>query len=311
LKHARLNRASTDVLLIVLPVLALAIGMPFLYSNELLLFNFVAFLSLAQGLNLLYGFTGFLPFGYVGFFGCGAYGFALAVLHLHAPPLLALACAGVAAIVLAALLSPLLRLSGAYFAIASLAAAQAVYEIVANPALEPVTHGPYGVSLADVYAPGLSYGAAVAILAAALLAMVWLRNSRFGLSLIAAREDAISAAMVGVPVVRGRVIAWLLSAAVAGLVGGVYAWHISVFYPEAAFDVGTSIFAIVFTLFGGTGTITGPLLGVLLLYGLYNLIGITVPQYFQLIYGCLIVMLVLFLPNGVVSLLTRRGLRVP
>jgi len=305
------RRTIAELLLVVLPTVALAIAMPFLYSNELLLFNFVMFLALSQGLNVLYGFTGFLPFGYVGFFGVGAYGFALSVMHLNAPPLLALGLAGTASLLLALLLSPLLRLSGAYFAIASLAAAQAVYEVIANPALEDITKGPYGVSLAGVYAPTASYAAAVAILACVQLAMVWLRNSRFGLSLQAIREDPVSAAMAGVSVVRGRSIAWLISALVAGLVGGVFAWHVSVFYPEAAFDVGTSIFAIVFTLFGGAGTTLGPLLGVLLLYGVYNLIGITVPQYFQLIYGTLIVLLVLFLPNGVVSLLTRRGIRVP
>ena len=98
---------------------------------------------------------------------------------------------------------------------------------------------------------------------------------------------------------------------VAGLAGGSYAWTVSVFYPEAVFDVATSIFAIVFVLFGGAGTLAGPLLGVVLLYGLYNAIGITVPQYFQLIYGLLIMLLVLFLPNGLVSLFSRRGRRVP
>ena len=107
--------------------------MPFAYSNELLLFNFISFLALAQGLNIIYGFTGYLPFGYVGFYGAGAYGFALAVMHLNAPPLLALALGGIAALILAIILLPLLRLSGAYFAIASLAAAQALYEVIANP----------------------------------------------------------------------------------------------------------------------------------------------------------------------------------
>ena len=311
MRRSRRRQGARDLLLVVLPVLAIAAVAPFVYSNELLLFNFVMFLALSQGLNLLYGFTGFLPFGYVGFFGIGAYGFALAVMHLHAPPFAALAVSGLAALALALLLSPLLRLSGAYFAIASLAAAQAVYEVVANPALQDVTRGPYGVALSSVFAPGLSYGSAVVLLGLILGVMVWLRNSRFGLSLQAIREDPVSAAMAGVSVVRGRVIAWLLSALAAGLVGGVFAWHISVFYPESAFDVGISIFATVFTLFGGAGTMTGPLLGVVLLYGTYNLIGITVPQYFQLIYGCLIVALVLFLPNGLVSLLTRRGLRVP
>ena len=306
-----MRKAARDALLVVLPVVAAMAVLPLLYGNRLLLFNFAMFMALAQGLNLLYGFTGYLPFGYVGFFGAGAYGFALAVLHLHAAAVPALLAAGLAALLLGLVLAPLLRLSGAYFAIASLAAAQAVYQVVANPALEAVTKGPYGVSLAAVFAPDASYAATLAVLAFALLLVVWLRNSRFGLGLQAIRDDPVSAAMAGVPVARMRRVAWLLSALVAGFAGGTYAWTVSVFYPEAVFDVATSIFAIVFVLFGGAGTLIGPLLGVVLLYGLYNAIGITVPQYFQLLYGLLIMALVLFLPNGLASLLARRGIRVP
>jgi len=226
------------------------------YSNELMLFNFIVFLTLAQGLNIIYGFTGYLPFGYVGFYGAGAYGFSLVVMHLHVPAMIGMAAAAGAALVLAVILLPLLRLSGAYFAIASMAAAQAVYEIVANPDLENITKGPYGVSLSEVFAPAFSYYVALAILAVTLLIVVWLRNSRFGMSLQAIRDDSVSAAMAGVSVVRGRTIAWLLSALVAGLVGGVFAWHISVFYPDTAFDLSVSIFSTVFLLFGGATTLS-------------------------------------------------------
>jgi branched-chain amino acid transport system permease protein len=281
------------------------------YSNELMLFNFIMFLALAQGLNIIYGFTGYLPFGYVGFFGAGAYGFSLMVMHLHVPALAGMVVAAIAALLLAVILLPLLRLSGAYFAIASMAAAQAVYEVIANPALENVTKGPYGVSLSEVFAPAWSYYTALVILATTLFLVVWLRNSRFGMSLQAIRDDSVSAAMAGISVVHGRTVAWLLSALIAGLVGGVFAWHISVFYPDTAFDLSVSIFATVFLLFGGATTLTGPLLGVFILYGIYNVIGIAVPQYFQFTYGALIVLLVLFLPNGLVSLLTSRGIRVP
>ncbi len=306
-----MRRGVREFVTVALPLLAALALAPLVYSNELLLFNFIMFLILAQGLNAIYGFTGYLPFGYVGFFGAGAYGFALAVMHLDATPLPAMACAGVAALALGVVLTPLLRLSGAYFAIANLAAAQAVYQVISNPALQDITKGPYGVTLSSVFAPALSYGVALIILAATLILVAWLRNARFGLALQAIREDPVSAAMAGVAVVRGRTIAWLLSAIIAGLAGGVFAWHISVFYPETAFDLSFSIFAIVFTLFGGAATQLGPILGVLLLYGLYNVIGITVPQYFQLIYGVLIVLLVLFLPDGLASLVTRRGFRVP
>ncbi|HEX2942546.1 MAG TPA: branched-chain amino acid ABC transporter permease [Rhodopila sp.] len=309
--RARLTRRVVLDTAIAAAVVTLMGVMRGVYSNELMLFNFIMFLALSQGLNIIYGFTGYLPFGYVGFYGAGAYGFSLMVMHLHVPALVGMVAAGVAAVVLAVILLPLLRLSGAYFAIASMAAAQAVYEVIANPALEDITKGPYGVSLSGVFAPAFSYYTALAILAATLLLVVWLRNSRFGMSLQAIRDDSVSAAMAGISVVRGRTIAWLLSALIAGLVGGVFAWHISVFYPDTAFDLNVSIFATVFLLFGGATTLSGPLLGVFILYGIYNGIGIAVPQYFQFTYGALIVLLVLFLPNGLVSLLTNRGIRVP
>lgn len=306
-----MRRSMRHLILILGPVVIAFALLPRVYSNHLLLFNFVVFLVLAQGINVIYGFTGYLPFGYVGFFGAGAYGFSLLVLHLHAHPLPAVAAGAVAALLLGVILTPLLRLEGAYFAIATLAASEAVLQVISNPNLTDITRGPYGVRLSGVYAPRFAYGTAVAVLAFTFIVVIHLRNSRFGLALQAVRENPISAGMAGVNVVRARVIAWLVSALIAGLIGAVYAWYISVFYPETVFDLGMSIFAIVFALFGGTATVLGPLLGVAILYGVYNGIGIAAPQYFQLVYGALIMALVLFLPNGVLSLARRWGLNVP
>jgi branched-chain amino acid transport system permease protein len=306
-----MRKGFRHLIFILAPVVVAFVLLPLIYSNHLLLFNFVVFLVLSQGINVIYGFTGYLPFGYVGFFGAGAYGFSLLVLHAHAHPLAALAAGAVAALILGVILTPLLRLEGAYFAIASLAASEAVAQIISNPNLTEITQGPYGIRLSGVYAPRFAYGMAVTILAFTLAVVIYLRNSRFGLALQAIRENPISAGMAGVNVVRARVIAWLLSALIAGLIGAVYAWYISVFYPETVFDLGMSIFAIVFALFGGTATIIGPLGGVAILYGVYNGIGIVAPQYFQLIYGALIMGLVLFLPNGILSLLKRWGFNVP
>jgi branched-chain amino acid transport system permease protein len=285
--------------------------LPAMYSNHLLLFNFIIAMTLAQGLNIIYGFTGYLPFGYVGFFGAGAYGFSLAVMHLQAPPLLALAAGAAAAVAFALLLTPLFRLSGAYFSIANLAAALAMLQVVSNPNLESITKGPYGISLNGVFNPTFAYATALTILAATLGLVIYLRHSHFGMALRAIREDPISAGMAGINVVRERIIAWLLSALVAGLAGGVFAWYVSVFYPETVFSVEFTIFSIVFVLFGGSATVVGPILGVIVLYGIYNAVGISTPQYFQLIYGALIMGLVLFLPNGLISLLQRRGIDVP
>lgn len=299
------------VLFIVVPLIAVFAIAPAVYQNHLLLFNFVIFLTLAQGVNVIYGFTGYLPFGYVGFFGAGAYGFAVVVMHLHMPALPAVLVGGFVAVVLGLLLTPLLRLSGAYFSIANLAAALAVLHLVANPALENLTRGPYGVSLSGIFNPSMAYATALVILALTSIFVVFLRNSGFGLALQAVREDSVSASMAGVNVVRMRTLAWLASALIAGLAGGTYAWFVSVFYPENVFSADFSIFALVFALFGGVATILGPIIGVLILYGVYNLIGFTTPQFFQLIYGLLIMGLVLFLPAGLTSLFTRRGINVP
>lgn len=306
-----MHRAIRHSLLTLVPVVAAAALLPLWYSNQLMLFNFIVFLILAQGINIIYGFTGYLPFGFVGFFGAGAYGFALAIMHLHAGPLAAMILGGGITVLLALVLIPLLRLSGAYFAIANLAAALAIYQVISNPALEDITRGPYGVSLSGVFNPTLSYAIAVGILAATLGVVIYLRNSHFGLSLQAIKDDPFSASMSGINVVRARTIAWLVSALVAGLIGSDFAWYISAFYPDTVFSTDYSVFAIVFALFGGVATATGPILGVLFLYGLYNYIGISAPQYFQLTYGVLIVVIVLFLPTGLVSLLQRKGIDVP
>src|SRR5581483_9771719 len=101
-----MRSAARDIAFVALPLVAILALLPLVYSNQLLLFNFVMFLALAQGLNVLYGFTGYLPFGYVGFFGAGAYGFALAVMHLHLPALSALVLAGLAAVILGVILIP-------------------------------------------------------------------------------------------------------------------------------------------------------------------------------------------------------------
>ncbi|WP_024517319.1 branched-chain amino acid ABC transporter permease [Bradyrhizobium sp. Tv2a-2] len=303
--------ALRHLLFIMAPLVVVLAVLPGVYQNHLLLFNFVIFLILAQGVNIIYGFTGYLPFGYVGFFGAGAYGFAIMVMHLQAPAVVAVVVAGLVGVALGLLLTPLLRLSGAYFAIANLAASLAVLHLVANPALESITKGPYGVSLTGTFNPNSAYIAALVVLALTLAGVVYLKNSSFGLALQAVREDSVSAAMSGVSVVKMRVIAWLASALVAGLAGGIYAWYVSVFYPDNVFSGDFSIFAIVFALFGGVATITGPIVGVIILYGIYNVIGFTTPQYFQLIYGLLIMGLVLFLPAGLVSLATRRGWHVP
>jgi branched-chain amino acid transport system permease protein len=288
---------------VMLAILVIMFGVgPFFYSNESILFEAMMYLVLAQGINILYGFTGYLPFGYVGFFGAGAYGAALAINDLHVSPVIGMLIGGLVATVVGLILTPLLRLSGAYFAIGSLAASEIIYYVISNPNLKSVTNGPFGIDLSRVFNDEASYFTMFAALILAFAFVIYIRSSNLGMSLLAIRDDTVSSEMAGINVVRTRVIAWLASAFFAGLVGAIYGWHISVFYPESVFNLSISIFAIVFTLFGGRATVVGPFIGTIILYGLYTWIGISSPQYFQLIYGVLIVVLVLFLPRGLMSL---------
>jgi branched-chain amino acid transport system permease protein len=300
--------AGDAVLIVGVP--AAFIAAEYVYSNQLLLLNMMVYVILAQGVNIVYGFSGYLPFGYVGFFGAGAYAAALSTMYLHVPGLVAVLLGGLAGLLTGLLLSPLLRLSGAYFAIASLAASEAVFYVIANPSLTSVTRGPYGVNLISAYGPQAAYLTAAIVTGLSCLAIAVLRRSRWGLSLLAVRGDAVSAEMAGLNVVALRNSAWLTAAVLAGLAGAVFAWMTSVFYPDTVFDLNISLLAIVFAVFGGIGSLAGPIVGAVLLYGLYNAIGITSPQYFQLTYGLLIVVLILFLPGGmaglVAGLLRRR-----
>ncbi len=116
----------------------------------------------AQGLNLTYGFSGYLPFGYVGLLRRWRLRVFYPVLHAAVPPLLAILGGGVAAALLGLLLTPLLRLQGRDFGLASLAASQALLQLISNPNLQSLTGGPYGVNLRDCglcAAPDLCAGA--------------------------------------------------------------------------------------------------------------------------------------------------------
>lgn len=301
-----LNRSKViDIAGIVLPILAFAVASR-VYSNELLLTYMMVYVVMAQGVNISYGFTGYLPFGYFGFFGAGAYAGSIAILNLHLPALVGVFMGGVGGMVFGSLLLPLFRLRGAYFAIGTLAAGLALADVISNPSLVALTNGPYGINLASVYSPGPIYVSAEVVMGIALVVVYILRHSLFGLSLRAIKDDENSAEMAGVNVVKMRSIAWLLASGLAGMAGAVFGWATTLFYPSAVFDANISVLAIVFAIFGGTESLWGPTLGTILLYSVYAAIGISNPQYFQLIYGLVVILLILFAPKGLVGLVNRK-----
>lgn len=291
-----------DLILVVLLVAVFSVA-PGVYSNSSTLVMIMIYALLSQGINVIYGFAGYLPFGYVAMFGAGAYGFALAILDLQVPTIAGVVAGCLAGLVVGVCFIPLFRLKGSYFSIATLAAAVVLSDIVGNPALNSVTYGTGAVSIGQAYAPDATYYTALTVLAVTCLAVAVLRRSKVGLRLRALKSDPTAAEMSGVNVVRYRTMAWMAAAAIAGLAGALFAWSVSIFYASTVFDLSIGVFAIIFALAGGPGTVWGPPIGAILLYGLYSYIGVTAPQGFQLLFGLLIIIFALFLPRGVAAVI--------
>jgi len=292
------------LLIFIAATMVLFIVGPLIYTNQLFFFTLMIYTILALAFNVIYGYTGYLPFGYTAFFGMGAYGFAIGI-HLGIGIFPSILLAVAITVLLALLFSPMFRLRGAYFAIANLAGFEAVYYIIENNYMRPITGGPYGVSIPQVFNPTLTYYIALAMLALIILINGYLEKSDLGLALRAIGNNPVTAYLAGINVPLTRNIAWLISAAFAGVAGALYGWYIAFFYPESVLSLTASLFIIAFTIFGGAGTLMGPVIGTWLLYSVYDTIGISYPTYFTLIYGLLIVIFILVLPNGLVKLIEK------
>ena len=295
---------------VLLAVALIFLAGPAAYPNQAFFFFMMDYLILALGLNIIYGFTGYLPFGYTVFWGLGAYGIYIGTrLGLNEP--LSFAFAIAVSFLLALALLPLFRLRSHYFAIASLAALMAVYYLVQSSALEPWTNGDKGAAIPQFYDPTLTYYVTFAFLVVSIVVTALIKYSRLGLALRAIRGNVLSAALDGVNVPMARSLAWVVSALMAAFAGAMYGWYIAFYYPDI-FSVANDVYIIAFTIFGGAGTLLGPIVGTLVLNTVYFFLDVYFTNYLPLIFGALIVVLVLFLPNGLVDLISRRlGRRLP
>jgi branched-chain amino acid transport system permease protein len=249
--------------------------------------------------------TGQLSLAHGAFFGLGAYGVAIA--H-RAWALPALAGMGVAALAVAAVALGLgvvtLRLRGIYFAIATLAFA----EVLRTAALQfpDLTGGNVGISMPPLFEGDrvVSYYLIGGIFLLALATSLAVRWSRFHFAVTAIRANETVAQVVGVDVVRVKVVLFVGSAVLAGLAGGFYMPFITHTDPNDAFDIGRSVAALVFPIFGGLYTTGGPVIGTILLRSLEEYLRVTPPwkEGYQVVYGLVIVVAVLFLPRGLLGL---------
>jgi branched-chain amino acid transport system permease protein len=286
------------ILLALYPLVATGYGIRFMLQ----LFMWAA---LAQSWNLISGLTGYVSFGHVAFFGTGAYAAAILITThgWHWVP----ACftGGIAGVVLALIIGyPCLRLKGPYFAIAMLGLNEVMRVLVSY--FEGLTGGGLGISLPILYASVQIYyamGLAAIVVTAAVYLII---TSRFGLRLMTIREDEIAAEAMGIDTARYKLYAFLLSAFIPGVVGGLFARDQGYIEPISVFPLLTTITMIVMALFGGKGTIWGPVLGAVMLFVFQEFVWARFLYLHQILFGAIIVFVVLLMPRGILGVLQQR-----
>ncbi|MCF8061111.1 MAG: branched-chain amino acid ABC transporter permease [Deltaproteobacteria bacterium] len=298
-------------LLIGLVIMALGLVVPSVTDSEYYLHLFVLaamFGVLAVYWNLLDGYLGLIHFGYAAFFALGAYTSALVTTRLGWPLLPAFAAGGVVAAVIGGLIIiPCLRMGSYATAIVTLAFAE-IMRITATSwtALTKGEMGLWGIPPIFEGAGRTPYVYLItAILAAAVVVLSLIVRSYTGLAYVAIKDDETAAATTGIPVKRIKLTGTMVSCGVAGVVGAFYAHYILTITP-ALFGIAYTIQIMAMSLFGGKGTLLGPLLGaaVLLLMGE----GFRFMENYRLImYGLVIIATVMLFPEGLIGVVKRGG----
>jgi len=273
------------------------------------------YIILASNLNLMIGYAGYVNFGNIVFFGLGGYICLYLVTGWHWNVILAALAGGVAVSAVALLFGlGILRLRGAFFALATIGVNQAVQQLVVN--FEP-WGGATGIYLSlDSYGPlggpmqalWVMYLLIVVLTAASLLASYAIKNSKFGLGLIAIGQNEDAAAILGVPTARYKALVYSASAFLPAVAGGLYFFKSGIIEPTSAFSLQTSIEAIVMLMLGGSGTIIGPAFGAFLYEELRGFLLTTeYLSHFQLVIaGALLLVIVQFAPGGLLGWLHRQ-----
>ncbi len=264
------------------------------------------FAVLASAINLIAGYTGYPAFGNVVFFGLGAYSTAIGMTRLHfsfwGGIALAVVVCGIYAIIIGL---PLLRLRGHYFAIATLGMNEATRAIVDN--LTGLTGGGMGLSVPTRAGEVVAINQYFYFLMLSLLLMVMgvaysMDRSRFGYGCRAIRFDEEAASSTGVPTTRYKIMAWVLSAAVTGMAGGVYAHWFAFIEPAVVFDMSIAVKMFVMMMLGGAATVFGPVVGACLVEMIGHVAWSQFLTYHSAVFAIIIIGVVIFIPGGLMSI---------
>lgn len=285
--------------------IALLATVPWWGSAVLVQFGINALIlaTLAQSWNIIGGYTGYPSFGNSVFYGLGGYGVAIAMVQYGLPFPIGLAIGISLAVGFAILLGlPVLRLRGHYFAIATLGLAEVMTAIVSN--LE-IAGRNVGLILPLVKGDALFFELSLILLVVTTLAVMWISRSRFGFGLIAIRENEQAAAVMGVNTTLYKIVAFALCSVFAAVAGGIHAYWITYLDPGSAFDVALNVKMIIMAVFGGPGTIFGPVLGAFVLSAISEILAAKVTSLASIFFGIVIVAAIVFMPRGFADLVRR------
>ncbi|OGA47897.1 MAG: hypothetical protein A3G25_11895 [Betaproteobacteria bacterium RIFCSPLOWO2_12_FULL_63_13] len=294
--------AAAIAALFVLPSWASAYAISFLVS----VFMYVA---LAGSWNLFSGMTGYASLGQGIFFGIGAYAFAVSTVLLKWHPVAGFVLAAVVPGVGAMLLGFVLlttRIRVAYFAIVMLGFNEIAKTVVANikaiGSSSGLTIPPLPSNLVAYYF--------LLLLAVGVTAISYaIKRTRWGLGLKAILADEVAAEVTGVGTVAHKMVMFVLSAVLIGLTGSMVAWYWSYIDPYMAFDLLVSFEMVVMAIFGGVGTVMGPVLGAVIMSVVKEVLSTSIPQFHTIVFGVLVLVLIIWCPGGViqvVNVLRRR-----
>lgn len=305
-KEEKTERTMTTTILLLILVIAGLLTVPFITVGYVvfLLNAIFLYVILALSWNLISGFCGYLSFGHHAFFGIGAYAGALAIVRLGLSPYLSAILAGVIAMLAAIAVGfPILRLRGAYFVIATLCLAGAAQTLMAN--WKGLTGGSEGLSLPPAYNLPQYYYSVLVTMLVAIFVMYKIKNSSIGLALHAIHEDEDAAEACGVDTTKWKVFAFAVSAFFPGVVGSLYAWYMTYIDPPSVFNINILLNQMTMALFGGVGTVTGPIVGAIIFSLISEFLWANYPTVYQLIVGLIIVLVVVFMPEGLVGIFKR------
>jgi branched-chain amino acid transport system permease protein len=298
----------------------------------------VMFAAWATAWNAFSGYTGYVALGHAAFFGSGAYALAImcqkwhvgdndiSILFVHVPadyaPFLLVPVAGLIAAVIAIPVGWIALQTRRHTFIVVTIAIFFIFQLLAENNIGGLTAGTAGL---EFHNPSWQYPffnfpfyyAMLIILALALATSWWIRHSKYGLGLLAIRDDEDRALGLGVKTGPSKLTAYIISAFFAGMIGGVWGYFIGSVFPQSAYDPLNDITLALMAFMGGLGTLSGPIIGALIIeWGRQNFESLPFIEnaqnssgYYLIIYGALFLVIILLLPDGIVPTVRRWLLR--